>query len=109
MRRTQFGQLGDSGRSYWRRVSYRLGNPNLDDFKWEWSACSGAYPDQYQRERMIQIHANHPAQKPWPDHGYRSWIQRDDGSVYLVDYSNAGDVADTAHLVGVELVPTDIA
>ncbi len=109
MRRTQFGQLGDSGRSYWRRVSYRLGNPNFDDFKWEWSACSGAYPDQYQRERMIQIHANHPAQKPWPDHGYSSWIQRDDGSVYLVDYTNAGDVADTAHLVGVELVPTDIA
>ncbi len=109
LRRTQFGQWGASGRSYWRRVLYRLGNPNLDDFKWEWSAESSAYPDQYQRERMIQIHANHPAQKPWPDHGYSSWIQREDGSIYLVDYTNAGDVADTAHLVAVELEPTDIA
>ena len=108
MRRTQFGQWSESGRSYWRRVSYRLGNPNLEDFKWEWSARSGAFPDQYQRERMIQIHSNHPAQKPWPDHGYSSWIQREDGSIYLVDYTNAGDVADMAHLVGVDLVPTDI-
>lgn len=109
LRRTQFGQWGESGRSYWRRVSYRLGNANLNDFRCEWSADSGAYPDQFQRERMIQIHANHPAQKPWPDHGYSSWIQRDNRSIYLVDYTNAGDVADTAHLVGVELEPTDIA
>ncbi len=108
MRRTQFGQWGASGRSFWRRVTFRLRNPNLDDFKWEWSADSGAYPDQYQRERMIQIHANHPAQEPWPDHGYSSWIQRKNGSIYLVDYTNAGDVADTAHLVGVKLEPTDI-
>ena len=108
-RRTQFGQWSASGRSYWRRVSYRLGNPRLEDFEWEWSARTGDYPDQYQRERMIQIHANHPAQKPWPDHGYSSWFQRADGSVYLVDYTNAGDVADTAHLVGVNIEPTDIA
>ena len=68
-----------------------------------------AIPDQYQRERIIQIHGNHPDQKPWPDHGYSSWIQRQDGSIYLVDYTNAGDVADTAHLVGVNIVPDDIA
>ncbi len=109
MRRTQFGQWSASGRSYWRRVSYRLGNPNLDDFSWEWAAKSGAFPDQYQRDRMIQIHANHPAQKPWPDHGYSSWIQREDGGVYLVDYTNAGDAADTAHLVGVNIDGADIA
>ena len=109
MRRTQFGQLGDTGRSYWRRVSYRLGNPNLDDFSWAWSATSRTYPDQYQRDRMIQVHGNHPEQKPWPDHGYSSWIQREDGSIYLVDYTNVGDVADTAHLVGVNISAEDIA
>lgn len=109
LRRAQFGQWSASGRSDWRRVSYRLGNPTLEDFAWEWAAESGEYPDKYQRERMIQIHANHPAQTPWPDHGYSSWIQREDGSVYLVDYTNAGDVADTAHLVGVNIEPTDIA
>jgi len=109
MRRSQFGQWDASGRSYWRRISYHLGNPTLADFNWEWKAETGAYPDQYQRERMIQIHANHPAQKPWPDHGYSSWIQRDDGSIFLVDYTNVGDVADTAHLVGVNIEPGDIA
>ena len=109
MRRTQFGQFGDSGRSYWRCVSYRLDNSKLDNFTWIWEASSGEYPDQYQRERIIQIHGNHPDQKPWPDHGYSSWIQRQDGSIYLVDYTNAGDVADTAHLVGVNIVPDDIA
>jgi len=108
-RRSQFGQIGDSGRSFWRAVTYRLRNPTLADFAWRWQASSGAYPDHYQRERMIQVHPNHPAQKPWPDHGYSSWIQRRDGSIYLVDYSNSGDVADTAHLVGVNIEPEDIA
>ena len=109
MRRTQFGQMSASGRSYWRRVSYALGNPNLEDFAWTWEAASGAYPDQYQRDRLIQIHGNHPSQEPWPDHGYSSWIQREDESIYLVDYTNYGDVADTAHLVGVEFEAEDIA
>ena len=109
LRRTQFGQYGESGRSHWRSVSYRLGNPNLADFEWTWSAASGEYPDQYQRERMIQLHGNHPAQTPWPDHGYSSWIQREDGSIFLVDYSNAGDIADTAHLVGLNIDLEDIS
>jgi hypothetical protein len=108
MRRTQFGQLGDSGRSYWKRVSYKLGNPTLDDFSWLWEASSGDYPDQYQRDRLIQIHGNHPAQQPWPDHGYSSWVQRADGSIYFVDYTNAGDVPDTSHLVGAYIDLGDI-
>lgn len=109
LRNTQFGQMGDTGRSEWRRVRYELTNPKLDDFKWSWSASDNQWPDQYQRDRMIQIHANHPTQKPWPDHGYSSWIQREDGVIYLVDYTNCGDVPDTAHLVGVYLDPADLA
>ena len=107
--RTQFGQYGDSGRSFWRSVSYRVNNPTLDDFEWSWSAESGEWPNQYQMGRMIQIHANHPEQQPWPDHGYSSWIQREDGRVFLVDYTNSGDVPDTSHLVGVYIEPEDIA
>ena len=108
LRRTQFGSWGEVGRSYWRRVSYRLGNPTLDEYAWRWDGASGDFPDQYQRERMIQLHGNHPAQQPWPDHGYSSWLQREDGSVCLVDYSNAGDVADTAHLVGLDIELADL-
>ena len=109
LRRTQFGQINNSGRSYWRRVNYRVGNPSLPDFEWSWQAADGQWPDQYQRDRMIQIHGNHPAQQPWPDHGYSSWIQRPDGSVFLVDYTNAGDVPDTAHLVGVNIDLEDLS
>jgi len=108
MKRTQFGQINDSGRSYWRRVSYSLGNPTLDDFSWSWEASSGNMPDQYQRDRLIQIHGNHPSQEPWPDHGYSSWVQRADGTIYFVDYTNAGDVPDTAHLVGAYIDLKDI-
>ena len=107
--RTQFGQYGDSGRSYWRSLRYRLGNPTLADHEWHWDAAAGAWPDQYQRERLIQVHANHPAQQPMPDHGYSSWIQRDDGRIFLVDYTNCGDVPNTSHLVGVYLEPEDLA
>ncbi len=109
LRRTQFGQISDSGRSYWRRVSYQVENPTLEPFRWSWEASSGTWPDQYQQDRLIQIHANHPLQKPWPDHGYSSWVQRPDGSIFLVDYTNAGDVPDTAHLVGVYINPEDIS
>ncbi|MAS37427.1 MAG: hypothetical protein CL610_25735 [Anaerolineaceae bacterium] len=107
-KRTQFGQYGDSGRSFWRSVNYDIKNRTLDDYAWSWNAASGDWPDQYQRDRLIQIHGNHPAQQPWPDHGYSSWIQRDDGVVYLVDYTNAGDVADSSHLVGVYIAPEDL-
>ena len=58
LRRTQFGQINDSGRSYWRRVSYRVGNRTLPDFEWLWNAADGQWPDQYQQDRMIQIHGS---------------------------------------------------
>lgn len=109
LKRSQFGQFGTSGCSYWKRISYHLDNPTLPDFDYEWTADSGEFPDQFQRDHMIQIHANHPSQQPWPDHGYSSWIQRPDGVVYLVDYTNAGDVPDTSHLVGVYIEPEDLA
>ena len=44
-----------------------------------------------------------------PDHGYSSWVQREDGRIFLVDYTNCGDVPNTSHLVGVYLEPEDFA
>ena len=108
-KRTQFGQFGDSGRSYWRSVTYDIKNRTLDDYAWSWSAAGGEWPDQYQRDRLIQIHPNHPAQQPNPDHGYSSWIEREDGSIFFVDYTNCGDVPDSSHLVGVYIDPEDLA
>ena len=109
LRRTQFGQFSESGQSYWRKVSYQVDNPTLDDVSWSWSAADGEWPDQYQRERLIQIHGNHPAQQPYPDHGYSSWLLLEDGRVYFVDYTNHGDRPNKSHLVAAFIEPEDIA
>jgi hypothetical protein len=107
-KRTQFGQSGDVGESFWRRVSYAVKNQTLPDVGWVWHASDGEWPDEYQRERMIQIHANHPDQRPWPDHGYSSWVQLPDERIFLVDYTNCGDEPNRSHLIGVYIEPEDI-
>jgi hypothetical protein len=108
-RRTQFGQYGDEGKSWWSQLRYRVSNPTLGDVSWRWAATGGVWPDQYQRERMIQIHANHPDQEPWPDHGYSSWVTLEDGRILLVDYTNCGDEPHRSHIVGVYIESDDIA
>jgi len=107
-KRTQFGQGMARGTSRWRSVSYSAKNPTLDDFSWVWRADSGAWPDQYQRDYLIQIHGNHPDQRPWRDHGYSSWVQLADGRILPIDYTNCGDEPGTSHLVGVHLHLEDI-
>ena len=106
-RRTQFGQLGEQGTSYWKSVRYVVSNPTHEDHTWQWSAENGSWPDEYQRRRMIQVHGNVP--EPRPDHGYSSWVVLEDGRIMLVDYTNYGDKPGKSHLVGVHLEPGDIA
>ena len=108
-RRTLFGQFGETGVSFWKRVRYQVKNPTQPAFSFAWSANSGKWPDQYQRDRLIQIHENHPDQKPSPDHGYSSWVFLNDGRIFLVDYTNLGDDPGKSHLVGAYIDPEDIA
>lgn len=105
---TAWGQAGVGGRSCWKSVSYTVENRSLPSHAWQWHAASGDWPDQYQRDRLIQIHGNHPDQGPAPDHGYSSWIQRADGSVFFVDYTNYGDPPGNAHLVGSDIALGDL-
>jgi len=111
-KRTQFGQFGEQGRSHWKRVSYRVENPTLENHEWEWSSASGEWPDQYQRDRIIQIHPNPPNQphdpNHSPDHGYPSWLVLEDGRILFLDYTNYGDPQGKSHLVGVYLEPEDL-
>ena len=107
--RTMFGQWGDTGTSTWTTVSFSSTNRTLEDWSWSWSAASGDYPDQYQRDRMVQIHTNLPGQSPAPDHGYSSWLTLPDGRIILVDYTNCGDEPGKSHIVGVHLTTSDIA
>lgn len=106
---TAWGQPDVGGRSFWRQVSYEVRNRTLESFQWSWEAGGGQYPDQYQQERMIQIHGNHPDQPPAPDHGYSSWLALENGRVFFVDYTNYGDPGGNSHLVGVDLEPEDFA
>jgi len=109
-KRTQFGQYGEKGQSYWKSVSYTLDNPNFDDYQYTWESSSGEWPDQYQRDQMIQIHANPPGQREGhkPDHGYSSWVVLDENRIMFVDYTNFGDPQGKSHLVGAFMSPEDV-
>ncbi len=106
---TMFGEVGDRGRSIWKSVTYEIRNRTLPDWSWAWEAASGQWPDQYQRDRLIQIHANELTEDHRPDNGYSSWLVLPDGRIILVDYTNLGDPPDKSHLVAVYLEPDDIA
>jgi hypothetical protein len=106
---TQFGELGDAGQSSWKSVQYEVHNRAIEDWAWEWRAEGRQWPDQYQRDRLIQIHANELTEDHRPDHGYSSWLVLPDGRIILVDYTNLGDPMGKSHLVGVYLAPEDIA
>ena len=107
--RTQFGQVGEQGKSFWTSVDYKAVNATQPDYEFHWNASAGQYPDQYQRERLTLIHPNvHPSIKAWPDHGYSSWLILKDGSILFVDYSNQGDAPNKSHLVAAKFSPEDI-
>jgi len=76
--------------------------------RWHWQAASGLWPDQYQRDRLIQIYANPFIPGHSPDHGYSSWLTLPDGRIFLVDYSNRNDPAGKSHLVGVYIDQADL-
>jgi hypothetical protein len=106
---TQFGEAGEAGQSWWKSVRYEACNPTIGDGHWEWDAASGQWPDQYQRERLIQIHANELTEDHSPDHGYSSWLPLPDGRIIFVDYTNYGDKPSKSHLVGVYFDAGDLA
>jgi hypothetical protein len=107
--RTQFGQVGEVGASYWQSFSCTITNPTHAPFAWSWSAASGLWPDDYARRRLIQIHGNDRTPERGPDHGYSSWLVLPDGRIMFVDYTNFGDPANRSHLVGAYIEAKDIA
>jgi hypothetical protein len=107
-KRTQFGALGAQGKSFWQEVTYHVENPTQPPVRWHWQAASGSWPDQYQRDHLIQIYANPFIPGHSPDHGYSSWLTLPDGRIFLVDYSNRNDPAGKSHLVGVYIDRADL-
>lgn len=108
LRETWFGRIPENnGHIWWRDLTYDVGNQTEPHHLWSWQAKLGAYPDQYQIDHMLELHSNPPSKDHRPDNGYSSWVQLPDGRIYMVDYTNRGDPAPTAHLYGVYLYPED--
>jgi hypothetical protein len=102
---TCFGSAPNGvGQSWWRYVHYHVRNPSEPEFLWSWDARSGAYPDQYELDRMLELHANSHDR---PDNGYSTWRQFDDGEILVLDYTNQGDPLGQAHIVGCLFRPED--
>jgi hypothetical protein len=95
---TCFGSPRDAaGTSQWRNVSYLTRNRTEPEHHWIWEARSGRYPDQYELDRLLELHAN-PSERP--DNGYSTWYQFDDDEILVLDYTNRGDPYGQSHIVG---------
>ncbi|MGH2369753.1 MAG: hypothetical protein ACRDI2_16350, partial [Chloroflexota bacterium] len=98
---TYFGTASHStGESWWRHVKYHVRNQTEPEHCWMWSAESGRYPDQYELDRIVELHANTHER---PDNGYSTWHRFEDGEVLVLDYTNQGDPLGQSHIVGCSL------
>ncbi len=98
---TYFGTAPDAtGESWWQAVKYHVRNPTEPEHLWLWEMHRGAYPDQYEPDRVLELHANTHAM---PDNGYSTWHQFADGEIRVLDYTNQGDPLGQAHVVACAL------
>jgi hypothetical protein len=108
LRQTWFGKAREhEGEVWFRDLTYYHRNQTELDHLWSWQAKLGQYPDQYQMDRILEVHDNPPGEEQAPDNGYSSWVELPDGQIFMVDYSNRGDPAPTAHLYGAYFSPAD--
>ncbi len=73
-------RAGAVGESYWKRVNVKIENPTDPECIAPWWA-PGMYPDQYQRNYMLEIDYDESA-----DWGYSGWVQFPDGEIFCVYY-----------------------
>lgn len=103
--RTFFGTPPDStSEVWWRHVTYDVRNPTEPDFHWSWSAARSVFPDQYELDRVLELHANTHERA---DNGYSTWHQFEDGEILVLDYTNQGDPYGQSHVVACRLREED--
>ncbi len=104
--RSYFGNGPDHrGTARWFSVVYETENPTEPPHHWQWSATSGTYPNQYAIDRWRELDYN---PTPNPDHGYSSWLQFEDGEIFVADYTNEGAPFGKAALKGYLLHIADL-
>ena len=72
------------GESYWQFVKLRVTNPTLPEYQYSWQASSGRYPNQYERDHILEI-----AYDPRGDPGEPHTIELPDGRIYCVYHTAA--------------------
>ena len=72
------------GESYWQYVRLRVTNPTLPEYQYNWHASSGHYPNQYERDHILEI-----AYDPMGDPGEPHTIEFPDGGIYCVYHTAA--------------------
>ena len=91
-----------AGESVWQRVKISVENPNACGDTWSWDAADGAYPDQYQRDRMVEVKF-----QPLPNgQGGPSWVQFPDGEILVVHNGAMAEDAPRPFLMGCTLKPS---
>lgn len=108
LQETYFGRVPEStGEVWWQEVRYEVKNQTEPAFAWSWKADSGHHPDQYAIDHCLELRANPPRPDHRPDNGYSSWLEREDGSIFFVDYTNRDDAPPTGHLYSMRFSPAD--
>jgi len=91
------------GESVWQRVKITVENPDAPNDTWSWDAANGVYPDQYQRDRMVEVKF-----QPLPNgQGGPSWVQFPDGEILVVHNGAMAEDAPKPFLMGCYLKPSD--
>jgi BNR repeat-like domain len=102
---TCFGSPRDgTGTSCWQTVSYLTRNQTEPEHCWVWDARGGQYPDQYELDRLLELHPNTHER---PDNGYSSWLPLAGGEILVLDYTNQDDPLGQSHIVGCRLRAED--
>ena len=84
--RNAYAPRANPGESYWHSVSLTVRNPTLPDYRFRWNAASGTYPNQYERDHLLEV-----VRDPGGDSGEPGCVELPDGRIFCV-YQTASDV-----------------
>jgi len=105
LRKAYFGaSLDEVGETYWRRVKYVVRNRTQPPYSFTWSASTGKHPDEYERQRILEIDWNHTVPG---DQGYSSWVQFPDGLIFVVNYTTEDAPINRAYIKGTYFTEED--
>ena len=81
----------NAAHSEWKSMKVDVYAQEFPGYHWQWSATDAVYPDQYLRNRQIMLETEGSYKQS--DCGYGSWVQLDDGSILVMNYTR-GDGQD---------------